>query len=53
VVAAVLVFGFENAAAHRLGLSHSTVKHCPELADHRRVVAGTHLPRARNDHPNR
>ena len=27
VVAAVLVTGSENAAAHHLGLSHSTVKH--------------------------
>jgi DNA-binding NarL/FixJ family response regulator len=27
VVAAVLVAGLEKAAAHRLGLSHSTVKH--------------------------
>jgi len=27
VVAAVLAAGSENAAAHRLGLSHSTVKH--------------------------
>jgi len=27
VVAAVLVTGSEKAAAHRLGLSHSTVKH--------------------------
>jgi DNA-binding NarL/FixJ family response regulator len=27
VVAAVLVAGSEKAAAHRLGLSHSTVKH--------------------------
>jgi len=27
VVAAVLVAGSEEAAAHRLGLSHSTVKH--------------------------
>jgi DNA-binding NarL/FixJ family response regulator len=27
VVAAVLVAGSETAAAHRLGLSHSTVKH--------------------------
>ena len=27
VVAAVLVAGSERAAAHRLGLSHSTVKH--------------------------
>jgi DNA-binding CsgD family transcriptional regulator len=27
VVAAVLVSGSEKAAAHRLGLSHSTVKH--------------------------
>jgi len=27
VVAAVLVVGSEKAAAHRLGLAHSTVKH--------------------------
>ena len=27
MVAAVLVSGSEKAAAHRLGLSHSTVKH--------------------------
>ena len=27
VVAAVLIAGSEKAAAHRLGLSHSTVKH--------------------------
>lgn len=27
VVAAVIVAGSEKAAAHRLGLSHSTVKH--------------------------
>jgi DNA-binding NarL/FixJ family response regulator len=27
VVAAVLVAGSEEAAAHRLGMSHSTVKH--------------------------
>ena len=27
MVAAVLVAGSEEAAAHRLGLSHSTVKH--------------------------
>ena len=27
MVAAVLVAGTEKAAAHRLGLSHSTVKH--------------------------
>ncbi len=27
MVAAVLVVGSEKAAAHRLGLSHSTVKH--------------------------
>jgi DNA-binding transcriptional regulator YdaS (Cro superfamily) len=29
VVAAVLVAGSEKAATHRLGLSHSTVKHPP------------------------
>jgi len=32
VVAAVLVAGSEKAAAHRLGLSHSTVKHHPANA---------------------
>ena len=36
VVAAVLVAGSEKAAAHRLGLSHSTVKH--HLADARSKV---------------
>ena len=40
VVAAVLAAGSEKAAAHRLGLSHSTVKH--HLANARsRVGAGT------------
>jgi DNA-binding NarL/FixJ family response regulator len=40
VVAAVLVAGSEKAAAHRLGLSHSTVKH--HLANARsRVGAAT------------
>jgi DNA-binding NarL/FixJ family response regulator len=40
VVAAVLVSGSEKAAAHRLGLSHSTVKH--HLANARsRVGAAT------------
>ena len=32
VVAALLVAGSEKAAAHRLGLSHSTVKHHPANA---------------------
>jgi DNA-binding NarL/FixJ family response regulator len=32
VVAAVLVAGSEKAAAHRLGVSHSTVKHHPANA---------------------
>jgi DNA-binding NarL/FixJ family response regulator len=36
VVAAVLVAGSEKAAAHRLGLSHSTVKH--HLANKRSKV---------------
>ena len=36
VVAAVLVTGSEKAAAHRLGLSHSTVKH--HLANARSTV---------------
>jgi DNA-binding NarL/FixJ family response regulator len=39
VVAAVLVAGSENAAAHRLGLSHSTVKH--HLANARSKVGVT------------
>lgn len=40
VVAAVLATGSEKAAAHRLGLSHSTVKH--HLANARsKVGAGT------------
>jgi len=39
VVAAVLVAGSEKAAAHRLGLSHSTVKHY--LANARSKVGAT------------
>ena len=39
VVAAVLVAGSEKAAAHRLGLSHSTVKH--HLASARSKVGAT------------
>jgi DNA-binding NarL/FixJ family response regulator len=39
VVAAVLVSGSEKAAAHRLGLSHSTVKH--HLASARSKVGAT------------
>jgi DNA-binding NarL/FixJ family response regulator len=39
VVAAVLVAGSEKAAAHRLGLSHSTVKH--HLAKARSKVGAT------------
>ena len=39
VVAAVLVAGSEKAAAHRLGLSHSTVKH--HLAARSKVGAET------------
>jgi len=39
VVAAVLVAGSEKAAAHRLGLSHSTVKH--HLANARAKVGAT------------
>ena len=38
VVAAVLVAGSEKAAAHRLGLSRSTVKH--HLANARSKVGG-------------
>jgi DNA-binding NarL/FixJ family response regulator len=38
VVAAVLVAGSEKAAAHRLGLSHSTVTH--HLANARSKVGG-------------
>jgi len=38
VVAAVLAAGSEKAAAHRLGLSHSTVKH--HLANARSKVGG-------------
>ena len=39
VVAAVLVAGSEKAAAHRLGLSHSTVKH--HVANARSKVGAT------------
>ena len=39
MVAAVLVAGSEKAAAHRLGLSHSTVKH--HLANARSKVGAT------------
>ena len=39
VVAAVLATGSEKAAAHRLGLSHSTVKH--HLANARSKVGAT------------
>jgi DNA-binding NarL/FixJ family response regulator len=39
VVAAVIAAGSENAAAHRLGLSHSTVKH--HLANVRSKVGAT------------
>jgi DNA-binding NarL/FixJ family response regulator len=39
VVAAALVAGSEKAAAHRLGLSHSTVKH--HLANARSKVGVT------------
>jgi DNA-binding transcriptional regulator YdaS (Cro superfamily) len=39
VVAAVLLAGSEKAAAHRLGLSHSTVKH--HLASARSKVGAT------------
>ena len=39
VVAAVLVAGSEKAAAHRLGVSHSTVKH--HLANARSKVGAT------------
>ena len=39
MVAAVLVAGSEKAAAHRLGLSHSTVKH--HLASARSRVGAT------------
>lgn len=41
VVAAVLVAGSEKAAAHRLGLSHSTVKHHPASARSRVGVTTT------------
>ena len=39
VIAAVLAAGSEKAAAHRLGLSHSTVKH--HLANARSKVGAT------------
>ncbi len=39
MVAAVLATGSEKAAAHRLGLSHSTVKH--HLANARSKVGAT------------
>ena len=39
IVAAVLEAGSEKAAAHRLGLSHSTVKH--HLANARTKVGAT------------
>ena len=39
MVASVLVAGSEKAAAHRLGLSHSTVKH--HLANARTKVGAT------------
>ena len=39
VVAAVLATGSEKAAAHRLGLSHSTVKH--HLANARSKMGAT------------
>ena len=39
VVAAVIAAGSEKAAAHRLGLSHSTVKH--HLANARSKVGAT------------
>ena len=39
MVAAVLVSGSEKTAAHRLGLSHSTVKH--HLASARSKVGAT------------
>ena len=39
VVAAVVLAGSEKAAAHRLGLSHSTVKH--HLANARSKVGAT------------
>ena len=41
VVAAVLVAGSEKAAAHRLGLSHSTVKH--HRASARSIIQFTSL----------
>jgi DNA-binding NarL/FixJ family response regulator len=45
VVAAVLAAGFEKAAAHRLGLAHSTVKH--HLANARSKVGATTTTAAR------
>ena len=47
VVAAVLVAGSEKAAAHRLGLSHSTVKH--HLANARSKVGADDDGAARVD----
>ena len=41
VVEAVLVAGWEKAAAHRLGLSHSTVKHHQANARSKAGVATT------------
>lgn len=60
VVVAVLVAGSEKAAAHRLGLSHSTVKH--HLASARSKVGATttaqlvwilaeRLPKPERPHP--
>ena len=51
VVAAVLVAGSEKAAAHRLGLSHSTVKH--HLANARSKVGATTTARSRGSSPAR
>ena len=42
VVAAVVLAGSKKAAAHRLGLSHSTVKH--HLANARSKVGATTTP---------
>ena len=47
VVTAVLVAGSEKAAAHRLGLSHSTVKH--HLANARSKVGADDHGAARVD----
>jgi DNA-binding NarL/FixJ family response regulator len=47
VVAAVIAAGSEKAAAHRLGLSHSTVKH--HLANARFKVGGDDHSAARVD----